>query len=93
MDTVKVREVGNSATITIPRSVLRQSSIKIGDSVTLVLQSDGGISLNKAPDRELDEVEKYLEKYYGKPIGEIGVIESEEIDWGPDVGEEVLDEY
>ncbi len=37
--------------------------------------------------------EIFLEEYYGKPIKEIGIIceDNPEIDWGPDVGNEIIE--
>ena len=92
-DTVKLREVGNSITATIPTRFAEKSGLKAGDSVTFYLTTDGNVMLKKASVKKKTRYELYLEEFYGKPIEEIEPIYSEELDWGYAVGEEVLDEY
>lgn len=54
----KVRKVGNSATLSIPNSLLERVGIKIGEEVSIKINEDGNIELEKHVDREKEVIAK-----------------------------------
>lgn len=54
----KVRKVGNSATLSIPNSLLERVGIKIGEDVSIKINENGNIELEKHVDREKEVIAK-----------------------------------
>lgn len=54
----KVRKVGNSATLSIPNSLLERVGIKVGEEVSIKINEDGNIELEKHIDREKEVIAK-----------------------------------
>lgn len=54
----KVRKVGNSATLSIPNSLLERVGIKIGEEVSIKINENGNIELEKHVDREKEVIAK-----------------------------------
>ncbi|EGQ1626043.1 AbrB/MazE/SpoVT family DNA-binding domain-containing protein [Staphylococcus pseudintermedius] len=54
----KVRKVGNSATLSIPNSLLERVGIKVGEEVSIKINEDGNIELEKHVDREKEVIAK-----------------------------------
>lgn len=83
---VKVRSVGNSMVVTLPKPLTERCEIHAGDILQIYSVENDTISMTK---KKKSALERRIERFYGKPIEEVGVIESEETDWGGPVGEEV----
>ncbi len=84
---VTISKWGNSIGIRIPVSVTESLELKAGDQVSCELK-DGGLFLRKN-----QTTSQMFESFYGKPFAEITQEDlgpAEEIDWGEDVGGEVL---
>ena len=84
---VSISKWGNSIGIRIPVSVTESLGLKAGDQVSCELK-DGGLFLRKN-----QTTSQMFESFYGKPFAEItqaDIGSAEEIDWGEDVGGEVL---
>ena len=80
---------GNSQGLRIPKSVLESAELSIGDRVDLVPSAES-ITIKKVVPRKHKTLTKRLEAFYGKPLAEIGCIDTEpEVDWGPPVGSEM----
>jgi len=82
-----VQKWGNSLGIRIPKYILESTNIKENDNVD-IKQRDNIIIIskpNKIPHKTLEE---RLTEFYKKPLDQITVIESAEIDWGKKAGEE-----
>ena len=80
---------GNSQGLRIPKSVLESAGLSLADRVELV-PSAGSITIKKVVPHKHKTLTKRLEAFYGKPLAEIGCIDTEpEVDWGPPVGSEV----
>ncbi|MBC8715637.1 hypothetical protein FXW04_09870 [Staphylococcus pseudintermedius] len=54
----KVRKVGNSATLSIPNSLLERVGIKVGEEVSININENGNIELEKHVDREKEVIAK-----------------------------------
>lgn len=54
----KVRKVGNSATLSIPNSLLEKAKIKVGEEVSIKINESGNIELKKHIDREKEVIAK-----------------------------------
>ncbi|HHU6750853.1 TPA: AbrB/MazE/SpoVT family DNA-binding domain-containing protein [Staphylococcus pseudintermedius] len=54
----KVRKVGNSATLSIPNSLLERVGIKVGEEVSIKINESGNIELKKHVDREKEVIAK-----------------------------------
>ena len=82
-----IQRWGNSQGLRIPKVLLDAIGLRENDRVELT-QADGGIHIRKAVagHRTLEE---RLVAFYGKPIDEIPRLESQEIDWGERMGDEV----
>lgn len=82
---VLCRKVGNSIAATIPNDIVKLVGIRPGDSMEI---SSDGRSITLTPKQKRLRGEIFLEKYFGKPLSEIGQIETETVDWGAPAGEE-----
>lgn len=84
-----IQRWGNSQGIRIPKVLLEALNIRENDRVELV-QTEDAITIKKVELRTHKTLEERLTEFYGKPIEEIGQIESEsEIQWGAAEGSEV----
>ena len=83
-----VQKWGNSQGIRIPKSVLEALGIRENDRVELLQEKDS-ITIKKAALVPHKTLEERLTAFYGKPIEEIGRIQSREVDWGEAEGSEV----
>lgn len=54
----KVRKVGNSATLSIPKSLLEKAEINVGEEVSIKINENGNIELEKYVDREKEVIAK-----------------------------------
>lgn len=84
-----IQRWGNSQGIRIPKVLLEALNIRENDRVELV-QSENTITIKKVELHTHKTLEERLIKFYGKPIGEIGQIETQtEVQWGKAEGNEV----
>ena len=80
------RKVGNSLTATIPQNIVKTVGIKPGDEFEISIDKNRIIL---TPKKKRLRGEVFLENFYNKPLGQIGKIDTEIVDWGEPVGEEV----
>lgn len=74
----------NSQGLRIPKSVLKTAGLTVASCRTGA--SDGGLTIRNAAPRKHETLAERLEAFYGKPVKEIGCIDSDpEADWGPSV--------
>ena len=83
-----VQKWGNSQGIRIPKSLLESLGIRENDRVEL-FQTEDMITIKKAAAAPHKTLEERLTSFYGKPIEEIGRIQSQEVEWGQAKGSEV----
>lgn len=82
-----VQRWGNSNGLRIPKALLDALGIRENDRVELTQTADT-ITIRKAVTTPHRTLEERLTAFYGKPIEDIGRIQSEEIDWGKAEGSE-----
>lgn len=80
--TLKLRQVGNSLTLTIPRTIALSKQLFPGESIELVEREDGLF----IPLKPAESGEACLESLFA---GYNGDYEPKEVDWGAPVGEEI----
>ncbi len=82
--TTKVQKWGNSYAIRIPKEIVKETHLREGSSISFSVE-DGSIILshNKKPHYTLDELLKDFDKKN----------QHELVDWGPDVGNEILEKW
>jgi antitoxin MazE len=82
----KIAKWGNSAGVRIPAALLETAGLAVGDDVELVART-GSVEL-RSPRRipTVEEMFAETERKYGK------LEPPELVDWGPDVGAEIIDE-
>ena len=83
-----IQKWGNSQGLRLPKALLDAVGLKEHDRVELV-QMEDSINIRRAsavPHRTLEE---RLTAFYGKPIDQIGRVESEGLEWGKAEGSEV----
>ena len=83
-----IQKWGNSQGLRLPKALLDSIGLRENDRVELIEEGDG-IRIQKAAQPQHRTLEERLTTFYGKPLDEIGLIESEEIDWGRTEGSEV----
>lgn len=83
---VKLRNVGNSVTATIPKAILEQMGMKAGDTVEFQVLNDY-VTMRQKKKKLKGEI--YLEKLFGKSMDEIEEFDTEMMDMGAPVGEEI----
>jgi antitoxin MazE len=83
-----IQKWGNSNALRIPKVLLDALSIRENDRVELT-QNGEAITIKKVATVPHKTLEERLTAFYGKPVEEIGRIQSEEIDWGNAEGREV----
>ena len=84
---VAISKWGNSIGIRIPAVVTETLKLKPGDQVACELK-DGGMFIRKNI-----STAQMFEQFYGKPFSKIDTADlgcAEEIDWGEDVGGEII---
>ncbi|MCI2147409.1 MAG: AbrB/MazE/SpoVT family DNA-binding domain-containing protein [Clostridiales bacterium] len=84
---VVISKWGNSLGVRIPAGMAKSLNLKNGDHVTCELKDNGLFMQKKQSTKEM------FEEFYGKPFDEItqeDIGPGEEIDWGEDVGEEII---
>ena len=84
---VAISKWGNSIGIRIPAKASESLGLKAGDQVACELK-DGGLFMKK----NMSTVQMF-EEFYGKPFDAITINDlgpSEELDWGSDVGGEII---
>lgn len=86
--TVTVSKWGNSSGIRIPTIVLNSLNIKIGDELSFEIENERVIFTKEKTTRQL------FEEFYGKPYDTItaeDIGDARELDWGEDVGGEIIE--
>ncbi len=79
--TTKVQKWGNSYAVRIPKDIVKETHLREGSSVSFSVEGDSIIlSHTKKPKYTLDELMKDFNKE----------TQHELVDWGPDVGKEIL---
>ena len=84
---VAISKWGNSIGVRIPAIISETLGLRAGDQVTCELK-DGGLFMQK----QISTAQMF-EQYYGKPFESItqqDLATAEELDWGEDVGNEVI---
>ena len=84
---VTVSKWGNSLGIRVPVIITESLGLQAGDQVAFELK-DGGMFIKKE-----QSTSQMFEQFYGKPFSEItpdDIGPAENIDWGEDVGGEVI---
>ncbi len=80
------RKVGNGLTATIPNNIVKTVGIRPGDEVEISIDKN---RIVLTPKKKRLRGEFILENFYNKPLDQIGKIDTEIVDWGEPVGEEV----
>lgn len=90
MSGVVISKWGNSLGFRIPNNIVKSMDLKAGDKLNII-ELENSINITKYKENSVKEV---LCSFYGKNIDEIlsmNIIDNEkEIDWGDDVGAEVI---
>lgn len=81
-----LKKWGNSQAIRIPKEILRAVEFKENDKVKISIIKNS-IMIQKVNSNEKN-LQKRLENFYGKPIDDIYVDSTQEIDIGTPVGDE-----
>ena len=84
---VALSKWGNSLGIRIPASIAKGLGLRVGDQVAFELKDDTMMIRKKKTTVQM------FEEFYGKPFSEItqdDIGSAEELDWGADVGGEVI---
>lgn len=82
-----IQRWGNSNGLRIPKTLLEALGLRENDRVELTQTADT-ITIRKATVVPHKTLEERLTAFYGRPIDQIGRIQSEEIDWGEPSGAE-----
>lgn len=82
-----LKKWGNSVAVRIPLPILQAAKLNEGDTIEFQY-SDGVISIKKAAPQH-KTIRQRVFDMYGIPLEEMQPIESEEVDWGKPVGDEV----
>ncbi|MEH2939905.1 AbrB/MazE/SpoVT family DNA-binding domain-containing protein [Lawsonibacter sp. JLR.KK007] len=83
-----IQRWGDSNGLRIPKPLLDALGLRENDRVELT-QTVDTITIRKAVAMPHRTLEERLTAFYGKPIEDIGPIQSEEVDWGKAEGSEV----
>lgn len=83
---VVVRRWGNSHGIRIPKDYMEMLHINENESVEMSIENSA-ITIRKC--RKFNNLKERLEAFYGKPIDDIFIENTQEIDWGAPEGDEV----
>ena len=82
-----IKKWGNSQGIRLSKEIISSAGLKENDNVEISVD-DGIITIKKAKPKYLNLKER-LEAFYSKPIDDIYVESSQEVDVGTHVGNEV----
>ena len=82
-----IQKWGNSNGLRFPKALLDAVGLKENDRIELI-QSADTIMIKKASPAPHKTLEERLTAFYGKPIEQIGRIETEEFSWGKAEGGE-----
>lgn len=90
MTEITLSKWGNSLGFRVPSNIVKNLKLKEGDILT-IKESENSFSVNK---KEKNSVEDVLCAFYGKPINEILAMKivdlQDEINWGENVGTEII---
>jgi len=80
--TTTIQKWGNSCAVRLPQELLRKLDLQAGHEVTIREEKNGALSITPAPRRtlSLDQMVARITKNN----------RHDEIDWGPDVGSEII---
>lgn len=84
---IPVRRWGNGQAIRLSKEILEQMHIKENDNLNVTVH-DGKMVLEKAEKPKYLNLKERLEAFYGKPIDEIQVESTQEVDMDAPVGKE-----
>lgn len=85
---VRVSHWGNSLGVRLPKAVVDELRLKAGQTVQVVVK-EGKVQLSPVRQRKRYKLEELL-----ADIDRLGQSAPEPVDWGPDVGAEIInDEY
>ena len=89
MTQIMISKWGNSLGFRIPANIVKELKLKDGDRLT-IKEAENSFIVSKAN----SSVEEILCNFYGKNIDEILAMnikeENPELDWGNDVGKEII---
>ncbi len=82
---IEMGKWGNSAAFRVPAELVRQSGLKVGTKMEIVFE-DGALKIKPIKQKisRAERLERLIASY--KELGP-----DEEIDWGPDVGNEIIE--
>lgn len=83
-----IRRWGNSQGIRLSKELLSRMNLKENDTVSINVY-DGKMTIEKVNDRKYLNLKERLEEFYQKPIDEIYVENTQEVDVGDPVGDEI----
>ncbi len=83
-----IRRWGNSQGIRLSKELLSRMNLKENDTVSINVY-DGKMTIEKVDDRKYLNLKERLEAFYQKPIDEIYVENTQEVDVGDPVGDEI----
>lgn len=83
-----VRRWGNSQGIRLSKEVMSQMGLKENDPVSISV-CDGKMTIEKLNGRKYPSLKERLEAFYKKPIDEIYVENTQEVDVGDPIGDEI----
>ena len=84
---IKVSEWGNSLAIRLPKAVVEQLGLTAGSEAELELDGNGAV-LRRRTVSSRERYDAMIAEM--KRLKAAGVEEPETVDWGPDVGDEIL---
>lgn len=85
---VKIAEWGNSLGLRVPKAVADQLGLKAGSEVEMTLQGDSATIAPATPARpRLEEMVAEMKRLLAA-----GAETPEAVEWGPDVGAEIIDD-
>ena len=82
-----IRRWGNSQGIRLSKETMAQLGLEENDTIGIYFY-DGQVLIEKIDEPKYPSLKERLEAFYGKPIDEIYVESTQEVDTGSPVGEE-----
>lgn len=83
-----VRKWGNSQGIRLSKELMSQMNLNENDTIGISV-NDGKMTIEKLNGQKYFNLKERLEAFYNKPIDEVFVENTHEVDMGAPVGEEV----
>lgn len=83
-----IRRWGNSQGIRLSREIMNRMNLEENDEISISIDS-GKIIIEKINKPKYLNLQERLEKFYGKPIDEIYVESTQEVDIGTPKGKEI----